>query len=582
MESPFACWMERLTLENPEHGIPSDVGSRPPADTVERQDDIAETLRSENKDVCLIDWDADEPFRRSATVQAMRQGVDFIVNGQLALGTLSGPANLLMRTSGYSSLGDYLYIPCDTQGGRARHAPFRLCFLAELLRSLQGQLPPQLLLIDGDDLLPLQTDDYIHHYRAVLQRFRAAMDSFRKHRMPEPAESSHFGRWGDCARELLKQRMQRQERGDEEPAAEESVPLRQAVGDGIDEQPEAVAQGDAAVQAVMPAVGPRADRSRGEFGFRRSGAAPSGPTLAEQARMLRSHTAAAPGPLVERRVAGSATGGAARGNHPAHNRRASDTVLQDLEFIGITRPRPQVGAPAAPRLVNPPPAGGPPSPALRDPRARPAVVATPEPDDGDATLDQWPVRTTGYLPEPPPRRPDIDRPVPPATAQPSRAGRWTPAPLDELRTAPDDDAPAPLDGLRIGPDGDPAVVREESRTSPEGDRPEPTPAPAMPGESSPTDGRPLVRRLTGQPFAPGPNVDLDSSLPVSPPTSLVTAELELPELDLPELELPEEAIAVVEDADAAFEEYQRLRAKARLDVSRSPGEALITSDREGD
>ena len=162
-EAPFACWMERLTLENPEHGIPPDAGSNPPGRHEERQDDLGETLRAEGKDVTVVDWDMDEPLRRSATLEAMRHGADFIVNGQLALGPLSGTVNLLMRTSGYSELGDYLYIPCDTQGAASiRNAAFRLCFLADLLHSLQGQLPPQLLLIRGDsDLVPLPTEDHI-------------------------------------------------------------------------------------------------------------------------------------------------------------------------------------------------------------------------------------------------------------------------------------------------------------------------------------------------------------------------------------------------------------------------------------
>ena len=72
-ESPFACWMERLTLENPDHGIPADLGSVPPGDSIERQDDMAETLRAQGKDVCLIDWEADEASPRSATVAAMRR-----------------------------------------------------------------------------------------------------------------------------------------------------------------------------------------------------------------------------------------------------------------------------------------------------------------------------------------------------------------------------------------------------------------------------------------------------------------------------------------------------------------------------
>jgi hypothetical protein len=33
-ESPFAIWMERLTLENPDHGILPDIYSEQPQDTI--------------------------------------------------------------------------------------------------------------------------------------------------------------------------------------------------------------------------------------------------------------------------------------------------------------------------------------------------------------------------------------------------------------------------------------------------------------------------------------------------------------------------------------------------------------------
>ena len=39
-ESPFASWMERLTLENPDHGIEPDPGSEPPVDSLESQADL--------------------------------------------------------------------------------------------------------------------------------------------------------------------------------------------------------------------------------------------------------------------------------------------------------------------------------------------------------------------------------------------------------------------------------------------------------------------------------------------------------------------------------------------------------------
>ncbi|HCD56119.1 MAG TPA: hypothetical protein DEQ90_11900, partial [Halieaceae bacterium] len=48
-ESPFACWMERLTLENPAHGVAPDAGSAPPGDSARRQDAVAELLANKGR-----------------------------------------------------------------------------------------------------------------------------------------------------------------------------------------------------------------------------------------------------------------------------------------------------------------------------------------------------------------------------------------------------------------------------------------------------------------------------------------------------------------------------------------------------
>jgi len=221
-DSPFACWMERLTLENPEHGIPADRRSAPPADQPVNQDHVAKTMRAAGMDVALIDWNASEPERRAATGQAMEQGIECIINGQLAVGPLAETGNMLRRQGGRSEFGNYLYLPCHTEDKTSVHSTLRLCFLADLLHSIQGELPPHMLIMrSGAEVLPLQTEDHIYHYRAVKQRFMTAMREFRKHRMPNPAESSHFGRWSDCANELLKRRLQ-----DEPEALEEILEVK--------------------------------------------------------------------------------------------------------------------------------------------------------------------------------------------------------------------------------------------------------------------------------------------------------------------------------------------------------------------
>ena len=314
-ESPFACWMERLTLENPAHGIPPDLDTDPPGNSLQPQDELAETLRTEGKQVALVDWDAAEPERRRETLEAMRQGIDFVVNGHLALGPLSGSANLLMRTSGFSELGNYLYIPCDTQAKTTMHSAFRLCFLADLLHSLQGQLPAQMLIIrGGSDLVPLHTEDHIYHYRAVKQRFMAAMREFRKHRMPDPAESSHFGRWSDCANEVMKQRALHSDSDaaiGEVVAEEEQQVLAVAVAGAQDgELPETEVTYQNPIEARLAT----------SKGLKVSG------TLADQARAL--HPSATPPSDPAPRVTAEARA-------PSQTaRRAIDKALENLSFIG--------------------------------------------------------------------------------------------------------------------------------------------------------------------------------------------------------------------------------------------------------
>ncbi|MEP4148241.1 MAG: hypothetical protein ABJL54_13560 [Halioglobus sp.] len=322
-ESPFACWMERLSLENPDHGILPDRHSKAPSNYMQRQDELAETLRAEDKNVSLIDWDASEAERRSATLQAMRQGVDFIVNGQLALGPLSGSANLLMRTSGFSELGNYLYIPCDTQTKTTLNSAFRLCFLADLLHSLQGQLPPQMLIIrGGSDLVPLETEDHIYHYRAVKQRFMQTMREFRKHRMPDPAESAQFGRWSECANEVLKQRALRDDGTTEDAlendneAQEQTLPLPMAAA--------------ASAQVAEPAEVPPPDSSTQSKHSAKG--IQVGDTLAVQARQLPPR-------------AFSENGVNSTSPAPATAASVMDVALQNLEFIGSSGRPPTIGEP---------------------------------------------------------------------------------------------------------------------------------------------------------------------------------------------------------------------------------------------
>jgi hypothetical protein len=400
-ESPFAAWMERLTLENPDHGIPPDLNSSPPRDRPGRQDDIVATLRAEGRNVAQIDWEQDEPARRAATLEAMRAGADFIVHGQFTVGTLSGTASLLMRTSGYSALGDFLYIPCETHSTDTLQSAFRLCFIADLLHQVQGQLPPQLLLIRGGaEVVPLQTEDHIHYFRAVLRRFTQAMATFRKHRMPDPAESSHFGRWGDCASEVIRQRAHSEQRRAEEataaPEQEEEAEVEQLrVANGA---VSASLEGREPVRnaAVSTALAGSVAKESSVASSRASGH-----TLAEQARMLSPgmfRVSKPPGhtPNLADYSRDQQPSPVAQGRQPGHNRRSSDAALENLEFIGSSPERMVLGIEPSLRHTESGPVAPPPT--LREGVTADVPFHQPESRPGPTRLPDLEPKAPVFLP----------------------------------------------------------------------------------------------------------------------------------------------------------------------------------------
>ena len=421
-ESPFAVWMERLTLENPDHGIPPDLhGTEPPQESCP-QDEIVITLRAEGRNVAKIDCALDEASRRTVTLEAMRDGADFIVDGVLGLGALSGNANLLMRTSGFSELGDYLYVPCETQVVNKQHSAFRLSFLADLLYSLQGQLPPQMLIISEDaEVQPLQTGDYIYYYRAVKKRFTRAMEQFRKHRMPDAAESAHFGRWSECASEVLKQRARSEAESDEE--AQIQTQEAEEEEEEFEAQPLQVASASGAGQSGFAASGPSGSALLKTQGPAMEGASS---TLAEQARQLTPGSyrhGAAPGHTPNLVLSGRSGPVAVMPDRrlPQDNRLSSNDALQDLQFIGSGAELsvgPKQPPQAADEVVSSAPSPAPaPAPSLRE---------TPTPEQ--PVIDELRREQPAALPEIEPRAPVFLPPDEPKVQEPPAVHLKSPTP----------------------------------------------------------------------------------------------------------------------------------------------------------
>jgi hypothetical protein len=420
-----------------------------------------------------------------------------------------------MRTSGYSELGEFLYIPCETEEVTSVSSIFQLSCLADLLQSLQGQLPPQMLIIrDGADVVPMQTENHIHYYRAVQQHFFAAMSEFRKHRMPDPALSSHFGRWSECASEVLKQRALRDQHQEEEQEVEE------AQEEPIEMPQLLVASGSASSQPQYSEeviASPSSDPAPGSNALAEgeTTGALTGVTLAEQARLLmpdRFRKSIAPGhtPNLARFGPSGSPREIAEGSEPEHNRRSSDTALENLQFIGSSI----VGSTVDPTVISTEPSregqadDSAPAPNLRDTTAQAQIEpegAGLEPDFVPA-LDMELRKPVFLPPDPIPAvEPVPERRKPPATREDDsfvNAGS-----LVDL-----DGAPPPALAPGIPRDG---ASTEDNLRRAEGIESKPEPAPAKPSLtnpslSSPSLNNPSVSEPSLNKAAPAPGIFSDS------------------------------------------------------------------------
>ena len=499
-ESPFAAWMERLTLENPDHGIQPDRDSPYTGEHPDDLQDIVATLREEGRDVAVVEA-GDSPGEHGHNTEvAMRSGADFIVGAYLSDGVLAARAGLLMRTSGFSDFGDHLYIPCEARPVDKRHSAFRLCVLADLLHAAQGQLPPQMLIIsETAELAALQTEDHIYYYRAVKARFLRSMAEFRKHRMPDPAESAFFGRWAGCAAEVLKQRAERDLAQD---ASADEIPLDSFEDEAVVEEivvelPRVQAAGGGVDSVYV------SDNFEARAETARSSEESAPATLAEQASMLKadSFRTQAPGhtpnlarvaPLrpVPAPVATGDGADAVSEQSPAlapaddepidMARRVSDLALQNLEFIG-SGPAALMGREPLVEVPGPGIAASTPAPDSSLGARESFEPESPWPEPAPEPAPEQSLSRRAPLPDLEPREPLLMPPEPALVDVPVAADK--PHPLDSGEQAPRPESMIDMDSAPA-PTLSPVGSRGAAESVTQADEDEPAMNPPRPFSSS--------------------------------------------------------------------------------------------------
>jgi predicted RecB family nuclease len=143
-----------------------------------------------------------------ATIAAMREGPDVIVQGALRDTCWFGYPDVLLRVDRPSALGDGSYEVVDTKLSRETRAGtiLQLGLYTEMLGIAQGFAPEWFHVVTPDPVTPqhsYRTDDYAAYFRLIRLRLRETSEMDHaivyENYYPEPVEHCEICHWyGDC------------------------------------------------------------------------------------------------------------------------------------------------------------------------------------------------------------------------------------------------------------------------------------------------------------------------------------------------------------------------------------------------
>src|SRR5678815_802749 len=135
------------------------------------------------------------------TLEAMRSGVDIIVQAPLIAGRWQGRADILRRVEKASAVGNWSYEPEDTKLSRETKAGtiLQLCVYSEVLATLQDRLPEYMhVVVPGTDFVPetYRTPEYFAYYSYVKASLEDSVEpGHERQTYPEPVPHCDICRW---------------------------------------------------------------------------------------------------------------------------------------------------------------------------------------------------------------------------------------------------------------------------------------------------------------------------------------------------------------------------------------------------
>lgn len=210
--SPFASWMDRLLLLQPELALQMDKPDALLASLQSKglahETGLLQQFESRGLSIVKIDPALPVAEKQQQTQQALFDGYDVIYQAALSKGNFQGYADFLVKKNSPSKLGQYAYDVWDSKLSKQPKPEYiiQLCCYAEMLSDIQGQLPHYMTVASSDgEQHRFKVTDYYYYYQAIKSEFLQVQQSFDPQQMIDPADSKTFGRWSNYAAMLLKQ-----------------------------------------------------------------------------------------------------------------------------------------------------------------------------------------------------------------------------------------------------------------------------------------------------------------------------------------------------------------------------------------
>lgn len=214
MESPFASWMDRFSIEHADEAPNKDPVDELKSALAQKgyaQEEVQKSafLQQEKTLLSIKGASADDKYLN--TLNAMAKGIDVIVQARLQLDQFAGYADFLVKVvhshgDQPSLLGNWHYEVWDSKLANTVKPSFvvQLCSYSEMLGSMQGVLPEFITIVLGSgNKERLRIRDYYSYYKSLKSSFTDKQIGFNADLRPDPADSVSWGDWSGYAKQIL-------------------------------------------------------------------------------------------------------------------------------------------------------------------------------------------------------------------------------------------------------------------------------------------------------------------------------------------------------------------------------------------